>query len=96
MIHLDLVEVVKVIHHDPRRLLPTLGGQVGSPVQAMQMSAIAEAGQGELHQSSEPDEIIERIKQLEAAGLTHFAFQLTDDPVGQLQYFAETVMRRYH
>ena len=44
----------------------------------------------------EPDEIIERIKKLEAAGLTHFAFQLTDDPVGQLQYFAETVMRRYH
>ena len=44
----------------------------------------------------EPDEIIERIKQLESAGLSHFAFQLTDDPVGQLQYFAETVIRRYH
>ncbi|MGR8948553.1 MAG: LLM class flavin-dependent oxidoreductase [Gammaproteobacteria bacterium] len=44
----------------------------------------------------EPDEIIERIKRLEASGLEHFAFQLTDDPVGQLQYFAETVMRRYH
>ncbi|MEM7466890.1 MAG: LLM class flavin-dependent oxidoreductase [Pseudomonadota bacterium] len=44
----------------------------------------------------EPDEIIERIRQLEAAGLQHFAFQLTDDPIGQLQYFAETVLRRYH
>ena len=44
----------------------------------------------------EPDEIIERIKNLEQSGLEHFAFQLTDDPVGQLHYFAETVIRRYH
>lgn len=43
----------------------------------------------------EPDNIIARIKALEAAGLRHFAFQITDDPVGQLRYFAETVIRRY-
>lgn len=44
----------------------------------------------------EPDQIIARIRALEAAGLTHFAFQVTDDPVGQMRTFAETVMRRYH
>lgn len=43
----------------------------------------------------DPDAIIERIRALEAAGLEHFAFQVTDDPVGQMQTFAETVMRRY-
>ncbi len=43
----------------------------------------------------EPDEVIARIKALEAEGLSHFAFQVTDDPVGQMRYFAETVMRRY-
>ena len=43
----------------------------------------------------EPDQIIANIKALEETGLTHFAFQLTDDPVGQMRYFAETVMRRY-
>lgn len=43
----------------------------------------------------DPDQIIERIRALEAAGLTHFAFQVTDDPVGQMRAFAETVMRRY-
>ncbi len=43
----------------------------------------------------EPDQVIARIKALEAAGLTHFAFQLTDDPVGQMRYFAETVLNRY-
>ncbi len=43
----------------------------------------------------EPDEIIENIRQLERSGLSHFAFQVTDDPVGQMRTFAETVMRRY-
>jgi 5,10-methylenetetrahydromethanopterin reductase len=43
----------------------------------------------------EPDEIIEKIRALEAAGLKHFAFQVTDDPIGQMRSFAETVMRRY-
>ncbi len=43
----------------------------------------------------EPDQIIAHIKTLEAAGLTHFAFQVTGDPVGQMRAFAETVMRRY-
>ncbi len=43
----------------------------------------------------EPDQIIERIRQLEAAGLTHFAFQVTDRPIEQMRYFAETVMNRY-
>lgn len=43
----------------------------------------------------EPDAVIERIRALEAEGLTHFAFQVTDDPVGQMRYFAETVMNRY-
>ena len=32
---------------------------------------------------------------LEASGLTHFAFQVTDRPVEQMRYFAETVMNRY-
>ncbi len=43
----------------------------------------------------EPDQIIANIRALEAAGLTHFAFQVTGDPVGQMRAFAETVMRRY-
>jgi alkanesulfonate monooxygenase SsuD/methylene tetrahydromethanopterin reductase-like flavin-dependent oxidoreductase (luciferase family) len=43
----------------------------------------------------EPDAIIANIRALEREGLTHFAFQVTDDPVGQMHYFAETVMRRY-
>lgn len=43
----------------------------------------------------EPDAVIERIRALEAEGLTHFAFQVTDDPIGQMRYFAETVMNRY-
>jgi alkanesulfonate monooxygenase SsuD/methylene tetrahydromethanopterin reductase-like flavin-dependent oxidoreductase (luciferase family) len=45
---------------------------------------------------AEPDDMIDRIRALEAAGLKHFAFQVTDDPVGQLRYFADNVMRRYH
>jgi alkanesulfonate monooxygenase SsuD/methylene tetrahydromethanopterin reductase-like flavin-dependent oxidoreductase (luciferase family) len=43
----------------------------------------------------DPDQVIARIKALEAEGLTHFAFQVTDDPVGQMRYFADTVIRRY-
>ncbi|MEQ8234658.1 MAG: LLM class flavin-dependent oxidoreductase [Gammaproteobacteria bacterium] len=43
----------------------------------------------------DPDEVIEHIRKLEAAGLTHFAFQVTDDPIGQMRAFAETVMNRY-
>jgi len=43
----------------------------------------------------EPDRIVDNIRALEAAGLTHFAFQVTDDPVGQMRQFAETVMHRY-
>ncbi len=44
----------------------------------------------------EPDAVIERIRALEADGLTHFAFQVTDDPVGQMRDFAVHVMARYH
>jgi alkanesulfonate monooxygenase SsuD/methylene tetrahydromethanopterin reductase-like flavin-dependent oxidoreductase (luciferase family) len=43
----------------------------------------------------EPDAIIENIRALERAGLSHFSFQVTDDPIGQMRYFADTVMRRY-
>ncbi len=43
----------------------------------------------------DPDQIIERIRALEAAGLTHFAFQVTEDAVGQMRSFAEQVMNRY-
>ena len=43
----------------------------------------------------DPDQVIEKIRALEAAGLKHFAFQVTDDPVGQMRSFAETVMNRY-
>ena len=43
----------------------------------------------------QPDAVIEKIRALEAAGLRHFAFQVTDDPIGQMSYFAETVMNRY-
>jgi len=43
----------------------------------------------------EPDDLIERIRGLERAGASHFAFQVTDDPVRQLQDFAQLVMRRY-
>ena len=45
---------------------------------------------------AEPDEMIERIRALEAAGLKHFAFQVTDDPIDQMRSFAENVIRRYH
>ncbi len=43
----------------------------------------------------EPDAVVERIRALEAAGLSHFAFQVTDDPVRQMQDFASNVMSRY-
>jgi alkanesulfonate monooxygenase SsuD/methylene tetrahydromethanopterin reductase-like flavin-dependent oxidoreductase (luciferase family) len=43
----------------------------------------------------EPDCIVDNIRALEAAGLTHFAFQVRDDPVGQMRQFAATVMHRY-
>lgn len=43
----------------------------------------------------DPDQVIENIRALEAAGLTHFAFQVTDDPIGQMRAFAETVINRY-
>lgn len=43
----------------------------------------------------DPDAVIERIRALEAAGLKHFAFQVTDDPVGQMRDFAQLVMARY-
>ena len=43
----------------------------------------------------EPDALIERIRALEAAGLSHYALQVTDDPIGQMNDFAERVMRRY-
>lgn len=43
----------------------------------------------------DPDQVIEKIRALEAAGLSHFAFQVTDDPIGQMRAFAETVMNRY-
>jgi alkanesulfonate monooxygenase SsuD/methylene tetrahydromethanopterin reductase-like flavin-dependent oxidoreductase (luciferase family) len=43
----------------------------------------------------EPDQVVERIRALERAGASHFAFQVTDDPVGQMQDFAQLVMRRY-
>lgn len=42
-----------------------------------------------------PDEIIELVRYLEEQGLSHFAFQVTDDPAEQIEYFATTVMRRY-
>lgn len=44
---------------------------------------------------AEPDDLIERIRTLEAAGLSHFSFQVTDDPVRQMRDFAEKVMHRY-
>jgi 5,10-methylenetetrahydromethanopterin reductase len=43
----------------------------------------------------EPDELIERIRALEQAGLSHFAFQVTDHAEKQMRDFAEQVMARY-
>ena len=43
----------------------------------------------------EPDEIIEKIKILEANGLSHFAFQVTDAPADQIKSFAEQIINRY-
>ena len=43
----------------------------------------------------DPDQIIERIRALEAQGLKHFAFQVTEDAVSQMRTFAEQVMNRY-
>jgi hypothetical protein len=43
----------------------------------------------------EPDELVERIRALERAGLSHFAFQVTDHAEKQMRDFAEQVMARY-
>ena len=43
----------------------------------------------------EPDEIIERIRALEKSGLSHFAFQVTDDPIIQIKTFPDTIIARY-
>lgn len=43
----------------------------------------------------EPDAVIERIRALEAAGLDHYAFQVTTEPERQIREFAELVMARY-
>jgi len=44
----------------------------------------------------EPAAVVEHIRELEEAGLSHFAFQVTDeDPVRQLRDFAHHVMARY-
>ena len=44
---------------------------------------------------AEPDELIERIRALEAAGLSQYAIQPTDDPERKLRDFAELVIHRY-
>jgi len=41
------------------------------------------------------DEILERIKNLESLGLSHFAFQVTDRPEEQIEHFAKTIIERY-
>lgn len=43
----------------------------------------------------EPDDLIGRIHELEDAGLSHYAFQVTDEPERQLRDFATLVMQRY-
>lgn len=43
----------------------------------------------------EPDDLLERIRGLEAAGLSQYAIQVTDDPVRQLRDFADAVIARY-
>jgi 5,10-methylenetetrahydromethanopterin reductase len=43
----------------------------------------------------EADQLIERIRALEQAGLSHFAFQVTDHADKQMRDFAEQVMARY-
>lgn len=42
-----------------------------------------------------PDELIERIRALERAGLSAFAFQVTHEPERQIRDFARLVMDRY-
>jgi 5,10-methylenetetrahydromethanopterin reductase len=43
----------------------------------------------------EPDALIERIRALAAAGLSHFAFQVMDDPEREMRDFAARVMNRF-
>jgi alkanesulfonate monooxygenase SsuD/methylene tetrahydromethanopterin reductase-like flavin-dependent oxidoreductase (luciferase family) len=43
----------------------------------------------------DPDAVIERIRALERAGLSHFVFQVTDEAEKQLREFAHRVMDRY-
>ncbi len=43
----------------------------------------------------EPDELIERIRALENAGLSQYIIQVTDEPERQLREFAEFVIGRY-
>ena len=45
--------------------------------------------------AGEPDALIERIRALERAGLSHYAFQVTDEPERQIRDFAAQVMSRY-
>ena len=42
-----------------------------------------------------PDEIIEKIKNLEKKGLSHFAFQVTNRPEDQIRNFAEKIIEKY-
>lgn len=42
-----------------------------------------------------PDDLIARIHELEAAGLSHYAIQVTDEPERQMRDFAAKVMHRY-
>lgn len=44
---------------------------------------------------AEPDAVIEHIRALEAAGLRHFAFQVTTEPERQIETFAKRVIERY-
>jgi len=43
----------------------------------------------------EPDALIERIRALDAAGLAHFAFQVTEEPEREMRDFAALIMSRY-
>ncbi len=42
-----------------------------------------------------PETILDRIKALEAAGLKHFAFQVTDAPAEEIKNFSENIIARY-
>ena len=47
MVGIDPIQLIKEIHHNPRRLIDTLPGHVGSPVQILDAGTIEKMKMGD-------------------------------------------------